>query len=138
MTSKAARHIKLHANSVWEWVQDKTLKVVHVAGKTNTSNIFTKEMWDSMHFHRLCDSFMSRLSDFLSESVLAIHNAQQPSPRTVAPAVAQVSLSNGNSPFGEGLTSSSFFRTVPNILHLSSADQQILWRLHGFVLSSLI
>jgi hypothetical protein len=44
MTSKAARHIELHENSVCEWVQDKTLKVIHVTGKTNPADIFTKEM----------------------------------------------------------------------------------------------
>jgi hypothetical protein len=46
MTSKAACHIKLHENSIWEWVQNKTLNVIHVAGKINPTNIFTKEMKD--------------------------------------------------------------------------------------------
>ncbi len=50
MTSKAARHIKLQENSVCEWVQDKSIKVVHVAGKTNPADIFTKEMRDGTHF----------------------------------------------------------------------------------------
>jgi hypothetical protein len=35
ITSKAARHLELRENSVWEWVQDNTLNFVHVAGKTN-------------------------------------------------------------------------------------------------------
>jgi hypothetical protein len=39
--SKAARPIKLQENSIQEWVQDKTLNVVHVAGKVNPTNIFT-------------------------------------------------------------------------------------------------
>jgi hypothetical protein len=43
MTSKAARHIELRENSVCEFVQDKLVKVVHVAGKTNPADIFTKE-----------------------------------------------------------------------------------------------
>jgi hypothetical protein len=73
MTSKAARHIKLRKNLVWEWVQDKSIKVVHVAGKTNLADIFTKEMCNCMHFHRLRNSFMSHLSNFLSGSVLAIN-----------------------------------------------------------------
>jgi hypothetical protein len=50
MTSKAARHIKLHENLVREWVQDGTLKVLHVSGKTNLVDIFTKEMRDGTHF----------------------------------------------------------------------------------------
>ena len=44
MTSKVARHIELRKNLVCEWVQDKTLKVIHIAGKTNLTDIFTKEM----------------------------------------------------------------------------------------------
>jgi hypothetical protein len=50
MTSKAACHIELQENSVREWVQDKLIKVVHVAGKTNLADIFTKEMRDGTHF----------------------------------------------------------------------------------------
>jgi hypothetical protein len=50
MTSKAARHIELRKNSVREWVQDKTISVKHVAGKTNPADIFNKEMRDGIHF----------------------------------------------------------------------------------------
>jgi hypothetical protein len=35
MTSKVARHIELRENPIWEWVQDKTLNIVHVVGKVN-------------------------------------------------------------------------------------------------------
>jgi hypothetical protein len=42
MTLKTARHIELQENSVREWVQDKMLKVLHVAGKTNLADVFTK------------------------------------------------------------------------------------------------
>jgi hypothetical protein len=44
LTSKAAHHIKPCKHSVCKWVQDNTLNVVHVAGKVNPANIFTKEM----------------------------------------------------------------------------------------------
>ena len=64
MTLKAVRHIELRENSVREWVQDKSIKVSHVAGIDNVSDIFTKEMRDVSHFCRLRDSFMSRLADF--------------------------------------------------------------------------
>jgi hypothetical protein len=125
MTSKAAPHIKLRKNLVREWVQDKSIKVVHVAGKTNPADIFTKEMCNCMHFHRLRNSFMSRLSnflsgsvlaihlshlsDFLSGSVLAIHHAWQQSPTLGVFAAAQVSLSSGDSPYLRVFASSSFF-----------------------------
>ncbi len=75
---------------------------------------------------------MTRLSDFLSASVLAIHHARQRSPTSVALAAARVSLSMDDSPFLRVLASSSFFRTVSNISHLLSADRQLLQRSHGF------
>jgi hypothetical protein len=50
MTSKAARHIELQENSIREWVQDKTLDVLHIAGKLNPADIFTKEMLNGTHF----------------------------------------------------------------------------------------
>jgi hypothetical protein len=75
MTSKAARHIELCKNSVREWVQDKTILVKHVDGKTNPANIFTKEMRDGaplvtgllyVSALRLCVGFASRSSSRLS------------------------------------------------------------------------
>ncbi len=80
MTSKAARHIELRENSIQEWVQDKTLNIVHVAGKVNPANIFTKEMKDGAHFCCLRDSFMLCLSDFVNDSLLYLHHACQQSP----------------------------------------------------------
>ena len=56
---KAIRHIELRENSVREWVQDKSIKVLYVAGKNNVSNIFTKETRDVAHFCRLRDPVMS-------------------------------------------------------------------------------
>jgi hypothetical protein len=70
MTSKAARHIELLENSVREWVQNKSLAVKHVSGKINPSDTFKKEMHDATHFQRVLESFMSRLSDFLQDTLL--------------------------------------------------------------------
>ncbi len=39
--------------------QERTIDVEHVAGKINPADIFTKEMGNGAHFHRLRDSFMS-------------------------------------------------------------------------------
>jgi hypothetical protein len=138
MTSKAACHIKLRKNSVWEWVQDKSIKVVHVTGKTNLADIFTKEMHDGMHFCQLRDSFMSHLSNFLSGSVLVIHHFWKQSPTLGVPAAARVSLFSGNSPYLRVLASSSFFPTVSYISHLLSAGWQFLRQSHGFVPSSVL
>ena len=80
MTSRAARHIELRENSVREWIQQsKLLSVKHVSGKLNPSDIFTKEMRDGTHFWRLRDSFMSRLSDFVNDSLLAVHHGDRKS-----------------------------------------------------------
>ena len=133
MTSKAARHIELRDNSVREWVQDKTLNVKHVAGKINPADIFTKEMRDGAHFRRLRDSFMSRLSSFLSDSILAVHHASQQSPHTVTPAAARVHACGTSSGYFAALNSSSFFRTLENISHLCSAGRHLLRHAHQFV-----
>ena len=63
-TMKNVRHLELRENRTREWVQNGTITVLHVAGKINPSDIFTKEMKDGAHFRRLRDSFMCRLSDF--------------------------------------------------------------------------
>ena len=83
MTSKKIRHMELHENSVCEWVENKTLTVLHVSGRVNPADIFTKEMRDGAHFQGLRDSFMCRLSNFLQQSLLAIHHqSQSTSPAT--------------------------------------------------------
>jgi hypothetical protein len=133
MTSKAARHIELRENSIREWIAVK-----HVSGKINPADIFTKEMRDGTHFRRLRDSFMSRLSDFLQDSLLAVHHARQLLPTSLVPAAARVALSAGVSSYFTALASSSFCRNITTISHLCSAGRQLLRGLHGFVPSSII
>ena len=116
-----------------EWVQDKTLNVQHVPGKINPADIFTKEMRDGVHFRRLRDSFMSHLSDFLNDLILAIHHASQRTPTTVTPAAAPVQAVGGSSGYFTALSSSSIFCNLKNISHLCSAGGNVLRRLHGFV-----
>jgi hypothetical protein len=65
MTTKQIRHMKMCANAVHEWVQDSSLKALHVKGKTNPADIFTKEMRGGAHFQHLRDSFVCQLMDFL-------------------------------------------------------------------------
>jgi hypothetical protein len=94
MTSKATRHIELRENSVREWNQSKFLTVKHVSGKLNPSDIFTKEMCDGMHFRRLRDSFMSRLSDFVNGSFLLVYHDCQSALSSI-PAAALAVLAAG-------------------------------------------
>jgi hypothetical protein len=102
------------------------------------ADIFTKEMRDGAHFRRLRDSFMSRLSDFLQDSLLAVHHARQLLPTSLVPAAARVALSAGVSSYFTALASSSFCRNITTISHLCSAGRQLLRGLHGFVPSSII
>jgi len=127
MTSKAARHIELRENSVREWVQNKTIGIEHVSGKINPVDIFTKEMRDGAHFRRLHDSFMSRLLDFVRDSILAIHHASRLGPATVTPAAAPGRTVGDSSGYFSALSSSSFFRNLKNI------SRHLLRRFHGFV-----
>ena len=90
MTSKAACHIELRENSVREWIQFKLLMDKQFSGKLNPSDIFTKEMRDGMHFRRLRDSFMPRLSDFVNDSMLAVHHDRQSTVSSISAAAHAV------------------------------------------------
>ncbi len=63
MTTIGNQHIENCKNAVHEWVADGTLTILHVSGKTNIADIFTKEMHNSVNFCRLCYSLMCRSSD---------------------------------------------------------------------------
>jgi hypothetical protein len=93
VTSKVACHIELCKYSIQEWVQDKTLNIIHVAGKVNPANIFTKEMKDGAHFCCLGDFFMLCLSDFVNDSLLDLHHAHQQFPQ-VTPAATLVGIAS--------------------------------------------
>jgi hypothetical protein len=67
--------MELHENAVHEWVHDGILTVLHIKGRVNPADIFTKEMQDGAHFWQLKDSFMCRLSNFLHQSLLVIHHS---------------------------------------------------------------
>ncbi len=40
----------MRENAVREWVHNAFLKVLHVSGRINPADIFTKEMHDGAHF----------------------------------------------------------------------------------------
>jgi hypothetical protein len=108
MTSKAAHHIELWENSIREWVQNKFINVQHLSGKINPADIFTKEMRDGAHFRCLWDSFMSCLSDFNNDSLLAIYHTNQLSPKQSVPSAAKAMLMVHTSSYFSALASSSF------------------------------
>ena len=132
MTSNAARHIELWENSVRKWIQSKLLTVKHVSGKLNPSDVFTKKMCDGTHFRRLRDSFMSRLSNFVNASLLAVHHNHQSALSSI-PAAAHAVLAAGPLSYFLHLASSSFCQSLPAISHISSAGHQLIWCFYGFV-----
>jgi hypothetical protein len=139
MTSKAVRHIELRENLVREWVQDKTMAVKHIAGKINPADIFTKEIRDGAHFRRLRDSFMSRLLDFVSSSLLETHHARLHSGRhSVTPSAAWVSLASGSSSYLSTLTANTFCCSTLLDSHLCSAGRQLIRILHGYIPPDLL
>ena len=77
-TTKGLRHIEHRENYVRELVQDGAVRVAHVPGKCNPSDIFTKEMKDGAHFRRLRDSFMSRAANFASSTLANFFRRQSP------------------------------------------------------------
>jgi hypothetical protein len=80
--------MKMRKNVVREWVHDTFLKVLHVSGRINPADIFTKKMHNGAHFWCLQDSFMCPLSDFLQQSLLDVHLLHQhntPLPLQVLP-----------------------------------------------------
>ena len=50
MTTKQVCHMEMQENAVREWVQDASLKVLHISERINPTDIFTKEMRDGAHF----------------------------------------------------------------------------------------
>ena len=63
-TSKGVKHINLRENQVRECHQDNTAKVLHIPGRINPSDIFTKEIKDAAHFRALRDCMMVSLAAF--------------------------------------------------------------------------
>jgi hypothetical protein len=136
MTTKQIRHMEMRENAVREWVQDSYLQVLHVPGRINPADIFTKEMRDGAHFRRLRDSFMCPLSDFLQQSLFDVHLSRQqaePHLRQVLPSAASSCVFSSRGSFLTALCSSPLSRTLDAISHLSSAGRHIIRSLHPVV-----
>ena len=54
-TTKGLRHIQIRENAVRESVQSNFIKVEHIPGKLNLSDMFTKEDKDTLHFLTIRD-----------------------------------------------------------------------------------
>ena len=78
LTTKSNRHIEHHKNAVKEWVEDGSISISHISGRTNPSDIFTKEMQYGPTFRHLCNSFMSHGSDSLCSIYNNLHPYSKP------------------------------------------------------------
>lgn len=58
-TTKGLRHVQIRENAVRESVQNNFAEILHVAGKVNLSDLFTKEDKDDTHFVQLRDLLLS-------------------------------------------------------------------------------
>ena len=66
VTLKGTKHINLHETCVREAHQDGIVKITHIPGLINASDLFTKELKDDAHFRRCRDTFMVSKSNFLT------------------------------------------------------------------------
>jgi hypothetical protein len=131
--------MELRENAVREWVHDGALNILHVKGRINPANIFTKEMRDGAHFRWLRDSLMCRLSDFLHQLLLVVHHSHlksRPAPHLVVPSAASSATILTQNSYFAVLCSFTLCRTLSAISHLSSAGTHLLRRLHHIVPSS--
>ena len=59
MTTKGLRHIQIRENAVRESIQSDLIDVLHIAGKINLADLFTKEDKDAAHFIAIRDIIMT-------------------------------------------------------------------------------
>jgi hypothetical protein len=65
-TSKGTKHLNLRENCVREAHHANIVRVTHLPGVINASDLFTKELKDAAHFRRCCDSMIVSRSNFLA------------------------------------------------------------------------
>ena len=58
-TTKGLRHIQIRENAVRESVLAELIQVLHINGKVNLADIFTKEDKDAQHFMSIRDQIMA-------------------------------------------------------------------------------
>ena len=59
MTTKGLRHIQIRENAVREYVQQNRVKIMHIDGKINPADIFTKEDKDAIHFKTITEIILT-------------------------------------------------------------------------------
>ena len=132
MTSKQIRHMSLRDNRVREWVQeDQSLDVVHIAGKLNLADIFTKEMKDGAQFRRLRDAFMSSHSKFIDDALESLRRSYSSADNVQLAAFAASSAdpytaSDFLGDYLSVLTKLPVLQSLTSVSHLSSSGRSLL------------
>jgi hypothetical protein len=134
VTLKGTKHINLHECCVREQHQNKTVKVTHIPGVINSSDLFTKEIKDAAHFRRCRDSFMVSKANFMkygrcvpshltAKEDLPYYSIMSPE----TPATFARALESGRKPVssGTGLTASAA-RTVSDRPSDSRSERGVL------------
>ena len=92
MTSKGTKHLYLHENCVREAHHNNVVKITHIPGVINSSDLFTKELKDAAHFRRCRDSMMVSRANFLQ------HQHCVPSHMTAPHSLPYYSIRSGQTP----------------------------------------
>eukprot|EP00804_Cyclotella_cryptica_P016077 CCRYP_004202-RA/>CCRYP_004202-RA protein AED:0.18 eAED:-0.12 QI:0/0/0/1/0.5/0.33/3/0/1917 len=92
MTSKGTKHLNLHENCVREAHHNNVVKITHIPGVINSSDLFTKELKDAAHFRRCRDSMMVSRANFLQ------HQHCVPSHMTAPHSLPYYSIRSGQTP----------------------------------------
>ena len=58
LTKKGMKKISLRENHIRECIHLKEIEILHIAGKLNVSDVFTKQLRDGAHFQALHIAFM--------------------------------------------------------------------------------
>ena len=61
MTTKGLRHVQIRENGIREMVLNNDIKVLHIEGKINPADIFTKEDKCAEHYCAIRDTFLTEL-----------------------------------------------------------------------------
>ncbi|KAL7489171.1 hypothetical protein ACHAW6_014756, partial [Cyclotella cf. meneghiniana] len=73
--TKGTKHISLHENCAREAHHSKIVKITHIPGVINASDLFTKELKDAAHFRCCRDSMMVSRQNFLKLHARSPHHS---------------------------------------------------------------
>jgi deoxyuridine 5'-triphosphate nucleotidohydrolase len=76
-TTKGLRHITIRENAIRESVDNKFIRVLHIEGKTNLADLFTKEMKHASHFVTLRDLVVQDVSCLNSDISTSVHSGER-------------------------------------------------------------